>query len=434
MLKAFLCNKRVYQQQCFSKYYYGSMRNNIRKLMIKKNYNYNGTYNNNTNVIMMSNKKLYHTTKIRKKIQTGIVGLPNVGKSSLFNAMTNSTSAEAANFPFCTIDPNIGIANVEDIRLKKLGNMSASEKIIPTYLEFVDIAGLIAGASKGEGLGNKFLSNIKETDAIVHVVRCFDNEEIIHTETTIDPVRDAFIINTELLLHDLQLIENRHTRIKKSKKDVDMNEATAVEKVYNVLNDGRPAIEVANELTSQEYDIVKAFQLLTFKDMIYAANVSEDELGTYEQNKYYQELLKLAKEENRECIPVSAQFESELIVLDENEKHDYLMDLKINDPSKIGLKLLIQHVYKMLRLQTFFTTGKKETRAWTIKKGFSAPKAASVIHSDFEKGFIRAECVHWEDLIKHKSWSNAKDNGLIRSEGKEYVVEEGDVIVFRHNT
>eukprot|EP00942_MAST-04A_sp_MAST-4A-sp1_P005477 g5477.t1 len=328
--------------------------------------------------------------------------------------MTNSTSAEAANFPFCTIDPNIGISNVEDIRLKKLGNMSASEKIIPTYLEFVDIAGLIAGASKGEGLGNKFLSNIKETDAIVH--------------------------NTELLLHDLQLIENRHTRIKKSKKDVDMNEATAVEKVYNVLNDGRPAIEVANELTSQEYDIVKAFQLLTFKDMIYAANVSEDELGTYEQNKYYQELLKLAKEENRECIPVSAQFESELIVLDENEKHDYLMDLKINDPSKIGLKLLIQHVYKMLRLQTFFTTGKKETRAWTIKKGFSAPKAASVIHSDFEKGFIRAECVHWEDLIKHKnlikhkSWSNAKDNGLIRSEGKEYVVEEGDVIVFRHNT
>ena len=168
--------------------------------------------------------------------------------------------------------------------------------------------------------------------------------------------------------------------------------------------------------------------------MIYAANVSEDELGTYEQNKYYQELLKLAKEENRECIPVSAQFESELIVLDENEKHDYLMDLKINDPSKIGLKLLIQHVYKMLRLQTFFTTGKKETRAWTIKKGFSAPKAASVIHSDFEKGFIRAECVHWEDLIKHKSWSNAKDNGLIRSEGKEYVVEEGDVIVFRHTT
>ena len=357
-----------------------------------------------------------------------------MGKSSLFNAMTNSTSAAAANFPFCTIDPNVGIANVYDQRLVELSEMSKSDKLIPTYLEFVDIAGLIAGASKGEGLGNKFLTNIKETDAIVHVVRCFDDEEILHTESSIDPVRDAFTINTELMLHDLNIVENRYNRIKKNPANVDKHEATAVEKIYKALDDGDPAINVIGDLTDEELEATRMFQLLTMKNMIYAANVSDHELGSYRSSEHYQHLEKLAKEEGRDCIAISAQVESELVALEDEDKHEYLKDLGVEDPSSIGLNLLVQSVYRMLDLQTFFTTGDKETRAWTIKKGSTAPKAASVIHSDFEKGFIRAECVNWKELCNSSSWANARENGVIRSEGKDYVVEEGDVIVFRHNT
>ncbi|PSB28031.1 redox-regulated ATPase YchF [Stenomitos frigidus] len=361
-------------------------------------------------------------------LRAGIVGLPNVGKSTLFNALVANAKAQAANFPFCTIEPNVGVVSVPDERLQVLAKISSSAEIVPTRVEFVDIAGLVKGASQGEGLGNQFLANIREVDAIVHVVRCFDDDDIIHVSGSVDPARDIEVINLELALADLGQIEKRIDRARKQargNKDLQV-EVDALEKLTAVLNEGKPARQVS--LNEDEEAAIKALGLLTRKPIIYATNVSEDDLAT--GNAWVEEVRTIAAAENAQVVIISAQVESELVDIPEVDRADFLESLGVQEG---GLKSLIRATYELLGLRTYFTTGPKETRAWTIHAGMLAPQAAGVIHTDFERGFIRAETVAYKDLTTTGSMSAAKEKGLVRSEGKEYVVQEGDVLLFRFN-
>jgi GTP-binding protein YchF len=361
-------------------------------------------------------------------LKAGIVGLPNVGKSTLFNALVANAQAQAANFPFCTIEPNVGVVAVPDPRLEALRQVSSSKEVVPTRVEFVDIAGLVAGASQGEGLGNKFLANIREVDAIVHVVRCFEDDDVIHVSGSVDPVRDAEVINLELALADASQIEKRRERLKKqlrTNKEAQLEDA-ALERIAVVLDAGGAARSVG--LNEEEQALLKPLGLLTAKPIIYAANVSEDDLAT--GNSFAEAVAELAKKEGAETVRVSAQVEAELIELGNDERQDYLEGLGVSEG---GLRSLIRATYSLLGLRTYFTTGEKETRAWTIEAGMTAPQAAGVIHTDFERGFIRAQTIGYEQLLQAGSLAEAKAKGWLRSEGKEYVVAEGDVMEFLFN-
>ncbi len=361
-------------------------------------------------------------------LRAGIVGLPNVGKSTLFNALVANAKAEAANFPFCTIEPNVGVVSVPDERLAVLAKIASSVNVVPTRVEFVDIAGLVKGASQGEGLGNQFLANIREVDAIVHVVRCFEDEDIIHVSGSVDPVRDIEIINLELILADLAQIEKKIDRTRKlarTSKEAQI-ELTALETLVTLLNLGKPARQA--KLNEEEELAIKGLGLLTAKPIIYAANVKEDDLAT--GNNFVEQVRAIAQAEGAQTAIVSAQVESELVELPEEDKAEFLESLGVTEG---GLKTLIRATYELLGLRTYFTCGPKETRAWTIKAGMLAPQAAGVIHSDFERGFIRAETVAYKDLVACGSTNGAKEKGLMRSEGKEYVVQEADVLLFRFN-
>ena len=361
-------------------------------------------------------------------LRAGIVGLPNVGKSTLFNALVANAKAEAANFPFCTIEPNVGVVSVPDERLDVLTKLSASKQTVPARVEFVDIAGLVKGASKGEGLGNQFLSNIREVDAIVHVVRCFENDDIVHVAGSVDPARDIETINLELVLADLGQVEKRIERTRKqarANKEAQA-ELTVLEKLAGALNEGKSVRQV--DLSEEEIEVIKHLGMLTAKPIIYAANVSEDDLAT--GNEFVEQVRAVAAKDDAQVVIISAQVEAELIELPEEDRADFLESLGVEEG---GLKSLIRATYTLLGLRTYFTSGEKETRAWTIKAGMSAPQAAGVIHTDFERGFIRAETVGYEDLVGSGSLGAAKEKGLVRSEGKEYIVKEGDVMLFRFN-
>jgi hypothetical protein len=360
-------------------------------------------------------------------LRAGIVGLPNVGKSTLFNALVANAKAAAANFPFCTIEPNVGVVAVPDQRLEVLAKLSASAEIVPTRVEFVDIAGLVKGASQGEGLGNQFLSHIREVDAIVHVVRCFENDDIIHVSGSIDPIRDIEIINLELALADLAQIERRIDRTRKqarTSKEAQI-ELTALETLSAALNEGKAARQVS--VSEEAESAIQQLGLLTRKPVIYAANVAEDDLAT--GNEWVEKVRAYAGSD-AQVVVVSAQVESELVELSAAERADFLAALGVETS---GLELLIQATYILLGLRTYFTSGPKETRAWTIQAGMLAPQAAGVIHSDFERGFIRAETVAYKDLVEAGSMTAAKSKGWVRSEGKDYVVAEGDVMHFLFN-
>ncbi len=361
-------------------------------------------------------------------LRAGIVGLPNVGKSTLFNALVANAKATAANFPFCTIEPNVGVVAVPDERLQVLGDLSNSEQIVPTRIEFVDIAGLVKGASQGEGLGNQFLANIREVDAIVQVVRCFEDDDIIHVSGSVDPGRDIEVINLELALSDLAQVERRIERVRKQARTSKEAQAelAILEQLVEILNEGKPA-RLA-ELTPEEEEMIKPLGLLTRKPIIYATNVLEDDLAT--GNDWVEQVRDIAAIENAQVVVISAQVEAELIELPQEERADFLESLGVTEG---GLKSLIKATYELLGLRTFLTTGPKETRAWTIRAGMSAPQAAGVIHTDFERGFIRAETVGYNDLVTTGSMTGAKEKGLLRSEGKDYVVQEGDVMLFRFN-
>ena len=361
-------------------------------------------------------------------LKAGIVGLPNVGKSTLFNALVENSKAQAANFPFCTIEPNKGIVSVPDERLEKLAKFSSSVDVIPTKIEFVDIAGLVRGASKGEGLGNKFLSNIREVDAIVHVVRCFEDTDVVHVSGKIDPLDDIEIINMELNLADLTQLQKRRERLKKqiSKNKEASVEDLLLERIEHGLENNQSVRSM--KLNLDEKNIIKQLGFLTDKPVIYAANLGENDLA--EGNEMYKVVNQLAIDSQSECIKISAQVESELIELEIDEKIDYLNGLGVLEA---GLSSLIKATYKLLGLRTYFTTGEKETKAWTIKDGMTAPQAAGVIHSDFERGFIRAQTISYEVLLESGSFLNAKNKGLLRSEGKDYLVNEGDVMEFLFN-
>ncbi|KZR85126.1 Ribosome-binding ATPase YchF [Synechococcus sp. MIT S9509] len=361
-------------------------------------------------------------------LKAGIVGLPNVGKSTLFNALVANAQAQAANFPFCTIEPNVGTVSVPDARLEQLTDLSSSAETIPTRMEFVDIAGLVKGASQGEGLGNKFLANIREVDAIVHVVRCFEDDDVIHVSGSVGPVRDAEVINLELGLSDLTQIEKRRERLKKqmrTSKEAQTEDA-ALERVQAVLEQGGAARSV--ELSDEEALMVKPLGLLTAKPIIYATNVSEDDLAA--GNRFCEDVVALAAKEGAETVRISAQVEAELVELGADECKDYLDGLGVSEG---GLKSLIRATYRLLGLRTYFTTGEKETRAWTFRAGMTAPQAAGVIHTDFERGFIRAQTIGCEKLLEAGSLVEARNKGWLRSEGKEYEVEEGDVMEFLFN-
>ena len=363
-------------------------------------------------------------------LEVGIVGLPNVGKSTLFNAITKA-GAEAANYPFCTIEPNVGVVDVPDARLTRLAEIYKSKRIIPAAMRFVDIAGLVKGAAQGEGLGNKFLSHIREVDAVAQVVRCFEDENITHVEGGLNPLRDIEIINTELCLADLETLEKRVDRVQKAMKGGDKKapaELEVLKRIKDTLEQAQPARRV--ELTAEEAELIKDMNLMTLKPIIFVANVSEEEVAAPDNNPHVQAVKKYAQEEGAEVVVVSAKVESEIAELSEEEAREFLGALGLTES---GLDKLIKASFRLLGLMTFLTAGEQETRAWTIRKGTKAPQAGGKIHSDIERGFIRAEIVSFDDLSRAGSQNAAREQGLVRLEGKEYVMQDGDVTYFRFN-
>ena len=363
-------------------------------------------------------------------LTAGIVGLPNVGKSTLFNAITKA-GAEAANYPFATIDPNVGMVEVPDWRLQRLTELVRPKKTVPTTFEFTDIAGIVRGASKGEGLGNQFLSHIRQVDAICHVVRCFDDDNITHVEGRVDPLADIDTINLELVLADLESVNKRYTRVAKIAKTKDKDavaELAILDKIKPVLEEGISARSI--EFTDEEQRIVKSLFLLTTKPVLYVANVAEEDVADYETNDYVNKVKEFAASENAEVIVISARAEEEIAELEEEDKAEFLEALGIEES---GLDQLIRAAYDLLGLATYFTAGEQEVRAWTFRKGIKAPQAAGIIHTDFERGFIRAETVSFEDLNQYGTMQAAKEAGRVRLEGKDYVVQDGDVMLFRFN-
>jgi len=360
----------------------------------------------------------------------GIVGLPNVGKSTLFNSLSNA-KAEAANFPFCTIEPNVGIVAVPDARIGALAKVSPSEREVPTSIRFVDIAGLVRGASKGEGLGNQFLSHIREVDAVAHVVRCFEDENVVHVENRVDPVADIGTIMTELCLKDLDTATKRLERARKQSKGGDALEKLALgmcERLTAHLDQGKPArLLVVDE---KEKDILRDMQLLTQKRMFYVGNVDENSLGKLDQNPHYQALLKFAKDEGSLVVPICAALEAQIAELEPADRPEFLQSVGLAEP---GLNAVIRTGYELLGLITYFTVGKQECRAWTVLKGSTAPQAAGAIHTDFERGFIKAEVIWWEDLIALGSEAKCREAGKLAIEGRDYIVRDGDVVHFRFN-
>ena len=363
-------------------------------------------------------------------LKVGIVGLPNVGKSSLFNALT-AAGAPSENYPFCTVDPNVGPVEVPDPRLRRIHELTGSKTIVPTVMQFVDIAGLVKGASEGEGLGNQFLGNIREVDAIAHVLRCFDDPDITHVLGDVDPVRDREIVETELALSDMEMVERRLDRVGKKAKSGEkeaIKEQAVLRKVLDALSDGRPVRRL--EFDDEDRKILKTFQLLTAKPVLYVANVAETDLPEGDNPWVAALRANVEEEEAGEVVVICSAIESELAELEPDEKAEFLHDMGLTEP---GLDRLIHAAYHLLGLLTFFTTGENESRAWTTRQGSTAPEAAGVIHSDFQRGFIRAETIAFETYTEVGTWKDARDRGLLRSEGKEYVVQDADIMLFRFN-